>query len=86
MADIRHAVLERREYAGRHSAARLLSTIEDAVTLLRQRPDIGTQRTDLTAQPVRFWPVERFWIVYTARPFQVVRFLGARRDVAALLG
>lgn len=86
LAEIRAAVLERRDYAGRDSATRLLMAIEGAVTALRRHPELGTIRKDLTEHPVRFWPVERYWIVYTARPFQVVRFLGAQRDIAALLG
>jgi len=84
-SDLRVFILDRREYAGLQSARRLLTAFQDAVVLLRRHPEMGAIRDDLTARPVRFWPVERYWIVYTVRPFYVVRVLGAQRDVVALL-
>ena len=56
--------------------------------LIGDNPGIGHVRDDLTDQPVRFWAVFSYLIIYdpVPRPVQVVRVLHGARDLAALLG
>ncbi len=44
-------------------------------------------REDLTDEPLRFWPVRRYLIVYRpdSDPLEIVRVLSAYRDVKKLL-
>lgn len=55
---------------------------------LGESPGIGHLRQDLAVEPLRFWTVHNFLIVYRpeARPIQVVRVLHGARDVQAILG
>lgn len=50
-------------------------------------PAIGHLREDLTDEPLRFWPVRRYLIVYRSDsdPLEIVRVLSAYRDVKKLL-
>ena len=69
------------------AADRVEQEIEKAVSLLARNPEIGHVRRDLTSQPVRFWPVCSYLIIYdpAARPLEIARILSGYRDVAALL-
>lgn len=69
------------------AAERFLLATEKAFRMLAKRPALGHRRPDLTPRDVRFWPVQRrFLVVYRgAAPLQVVRVLSAYRDVAAIL-
>jgi antitoxin ParD1/3/4/toxin ParE1/3/4 len=55
--------------------------------LLAQHPLLGHLREDLADEPLRFWPVYSYLIIYRAekRPIQVVRVLHGARDVKRLL-
>ena len=49
-------------------------------------PGLGHLREDLADEPLRFWPVYAFLIIYRpARPLEVLRVLHAARDVRRLL-
>ena len=65
----------------------ILSEIRKALRFLSSTPGAGHGREDLTDQPVKFWPVLSFLIVYDPglRPIGVARVLHASRDVASLL-
>lgn len=69
------------------AADRWVDKLEKAMQLLAQMPAIGHTRKDLTDQPVRFWPVGRYLIIYRPerQPIEIVRLVSAYRDVTALL-
>lgn len=64
-----------------------LAVIEKAIRRLAEMPSLGHVRRDLTDQPMLFWPVGRYLIIYRAerRPIEVVRIFSAYRDVPKLL-
>lgn len=68
------------------AADRNEQTLRSAITLLAGRPGIGHLRQDLTDQPVRFWPVDDYLIIYgySGRRLEVVRVLHGARDVTRL--
>jgi hypothetical protein len=49
---------------------------------------MGHYRGDLVAEPLRFWRVREYLIIYRSekRPLEIVRVLHAKRDVRALPG
>lgn len=88
--EARDDLLEIWEYIARDNldaADRVEREIQEAVSLLSRHPDLGHLRPDLTSQPVRFWPVRSFLIIYDskARPLEIVRILSGYRDIASLL-
>jgi plasmid stabilization system protein ParE len=54
---------------------------------LAKTPDLGHYRSDLVSEPLRFWRVREYLIIYRSekRPLEIVRVLHAKRDVQALL-
>jgi antitoxin ParD1/3/4/toxin ParE1/3/4 len=54
---------------------------------LAQSPPIGHLREDLTEEPVRFWSVHSYLIVYDpeTQPLQILRILHGARDVRRIL-
>jgi len=65
--------------------------IDELFTSLRrlaQTPGMGHFRSDLAAEPLRFWRVRSYLIIYRSekRPIEIVRILHAARDVQAILG
>ena len=69
-------------------ARHVLGHIQRGMELIGDNPGIGHVRDDLTDQPVRFWAVFSYLIIYdpVPRPVQVVRVLHGARDLANLLG
>lgn len=69
------------------AAFALLDVLFQAMDNLSDNPMMGHKREDLTAKPVRFWPVKwHYLIVYTASsPIEIVRVLSGYRDIATLL-
>jgi plasmid stabilization system protein ParE len=69
------------------AADRVMQEIREAITMLARNPELGHLRKDLTSQPVRFWPIYSYLIIYdpAVRPLEVVRILSGYRDVATLL-
>ena len=59
----------------------------DAMRRLGKTPGMGHFRSDLAKEPVRFWQVRKFLIIYRREkaPIEIVRVLHAARDVAAIL-
>jgi plasmid stabilization system protein ParE len=70
--------------AGRRLARYVLEEIAAAFRLLVAHPEAGHFRRDLTALPVKFWPVFSY-LMSTIRPLAIVRAARGRRDVAAII-
>ena len=68
-------------------ADRIESVIRDKIAFLAGNPGAGHSRKNLTDQPVKFFPVYWYLIVYRpdTKPLQVVSILHGRRDVEQLL-
>ena len=62
----------------RTAARKVLAQIRAACRLLAQRPTLGHWRTDLASEPLRFWPVYSYLIIYRpeSKPIEVVRVNG----------
>ncbi|MBM3748257.1 MAG: type II toxin-antitoxin system RelE/ParE family toxin [Acidobacteria bacterium] len=69
------------------AATQVRTKLRDAMRGLAERPGMGHLREDLADEPLRFWPVYSYLIIYRieARPLQIVRVLHASRDVHKLL-
>ena len=69
-------------------ADRVSAEIVEAFHKLARAPGLGHFRSDLSEEPLRFWAVRKFLIVYRseAKPIQIVRVLHGARDVQAILG
>jgi plasmid stabilization system protein ParE len=81
---------EIRDYIARDStsaARRVLADLRVAMRRLAEMPEIGHVRQDLADEPLRFWPVYSYLIIYRpdSRPLEVVRVLSGYRDIAELL-
>ena len=68
-------------------ADRVESVIRDKIVYLAERPGRGHWRKDLTNEPLKFFPIYSYLIVYRPEtsPLQVVAILHGRRDVEELL-
>lgn len=66
---------------------RIESAIRDRIVLLARTPGAGHWRRDLTEQPVKFFPIYSYLIVYRpeTKPLQVVSILHGHRDVGEIL-
>lgn len=70
-----------------NAARRVLAELRGAMRKLAEMPEMGHYRRDLADEPLRFWPVYSYLIIYRseARPLQVVRILHGARDIRRLL-
>ncbi|HEV7403526.1 MAG TPA: type II toxin-antitoxin system RelE/ParE family toxin [Chthoniobacteraceae bacterium] len=68
-------------------ADRLRDELFTAFAKLARTPGIGHFRSDLAAEPLRFWQVRQYLIIYRSqrRPIEIARVLYVKRDVQALL-
>jgi plasmid stabilization system protein ParE len=68
-------------------ADRVESAIREKIAYLSGRPGAGHWRKDLTDEPVKFFSIYSYLIVYRpeTKPLQVVAILHGGRDVAELL-
>lgn len=78
------------DYISRDSpdaARRVRQELRSAMKKLAEMPQMGHYRPDLADEPLRFWPVYSYLIIYRAevQPLQVVRVLHGARDVRRLL-
>jgi antitoxin ParD1/3/4/toxin ParE1/3/4 len=73
--------------AGKSVARYVLQSLRDAIRLLGERPGIGHSREDLTDEPLKFWPVFSYLIIYdpAPRPIEIVRVVHGNRDVEQML-
>jgi toxin ParE1/3/4 len=68
-------------------ARRVLAEIRAACARLADHPHLGHPREDLTDQPVCFWLVRTYDIIYRpeTRPLEIVRIVHSARDLPHLL-
>ena len=76
-----------RQRADVEIADRVEAVIRQKIDLLARNPGSGHSRSDLTDEPVRFFPVYSYLIVYRpeSKPLQVVAILHGSRDVEQIL-
>lgn len=69
------------------AADRVREEIFAACEMLAEVPGMGHLRQDLADEPLRFWPVYSYLIIYRpeATPLEIVRVLHGARDVKHLL-
>jgi plasmid stabilization system protein ParE len=69
-------------------ADRMISEIVSGFHAVATTPGIGHFRSDLSEEPLRFWIVRKYLIVYRteAKPVEIVRVIHSARDVQAMLG
>lgn len=84
-------IQEIRAYCLKEADARIarhvLGEIEKAFQFLATTPGAGHARADLTDEPVKFWAVLSYLVVYDPRitPVSIARVLHGRRDIEAML-
>lgn len=88
--EARDDLREIRDYIARdnvEAARRVLRELHTAMRHLAEMPQMGHVREDLAEEPLRFWPVYSYLIIYRpdSRPLQVVRVLSGYRNVPELL-
>lgn len=72
--------------AGIETANRVEAKLYDTFASLATTPGQGHQRADLTKDPVLFFTVYQYMIVYRARtPLEIVRVLHGKRNVRRIL-
>jgi plasmid stabilization system protein ParE len=69
------------------AAQRVRREMRDSMRKLARTPEMGHFRRDLCDEPLRFWQVYSFLIIYRpeTRPLQILRVLRAARDVRTIL-
>lgn len=80
LMEIRRCLLQA---GGPELARHVLGEVREKLRFLAGQPGAGHRRTDLTDEPVKFWPVFSYLIVYdpAQRPIGVARVLHASRDL-----
>lgn len=68
------------------AARKVRLALFDGCQRLAENPRIGHTREDLTDQPVLFWPVGSYLIIYDpqTKPLSVVRVVHGARDIPGL--
>ena len=68
-------------------ADRIRDELFHAFGELVKMPGMGHYRSDLASEPLRFWRVRDYLIIYRSNkaPLEIVRVLHGKRDVQALL-
>jgi antitoxin ParD1/3/4/toxin ParE1/3/4 len=81
--DIKEYLVKR---GGAILARHVLGEIRHALQFLATTPGVGHSREDLTDEPVKFWPVFSYLIVYdpAMKPLGIARVLHASQDLAAM--
>ena len=69
-------------------ADRMRDEIFRGIRKIARNPGLGHLRRDLADEPLKFWRVRRYLIIYRTKPLllEIVRVLHGARDVAAILG
>ena len=70
------------------AARQVRDELREAMRRLADFPGIGHLRADVTDEPLRFWAVHSYLIVYRpeTRPLQVIRVLHGARDLPPNIG
>ena len=70
-----------------HATDAVLDALRDALRRIAETPRLGHLREGLVDEPLRFYPVWSYLVVYRpSDPVEIVRVLHAARDVAQALG
>jgi antitoxin ParD1/3/4/toxin ParE1/3/4 len=71
----------------REAAKRVRGELRAAMRMLADSPGMGHARDDLTPEPVRFWSIYSYLIVYKpdSKPLEILRVLHGARDVGSVL-
>jgi plasmid stabilization system protein ParE len=69
------------------AADRWIGKLFDAFESLARNPRMGHKREDLTSQPVLFWPVSAYLILYRVREdrIEIVAVTQGSRDIPSFL-
>lgn len=69
-------------------ADRIVGEVLSAFRDLAKSPGIGHLRRDLSEEPLRFWTVRKYLVIYRSEnaPLEIVRVLHGARDVQAIIG
>lgn len=69
------------------AADRMIDMLFAAFEQLAALPGLGHRREDLTNQPLRFWTVEAYLVIYRAErtPIEIVAVTRGGRDIPRLL-
>ena len=83
LQEITSFIAEQNPNAARQLAARLFAAFET----LAQTPGIGHSRRDLTIEPVLFWSLDRYVVIYreTVLGIQIVAVSQGSRDLPRLI-
>lgn len=70
------------------AADRVRDELFAAFQKLAKVPGIGHFRRDLASEPIRFWSVRSYLIIYRSekKPIEIARVLHGARDVQSILG
>lgn len=73
--------------SGPERAHAVLDALLKAAELIAEYPSIGHLREDLVDEPVRFWPVYSYLLIYRpeTRPVEFIHVVSGSRHIAALL-
>jgi plasmid stabilization system protein ParE len=68
-------------------ADRMIAEILEGIHTIARTPCIGHLRSDLSDEPLHFWVVRKYLIIYRAEkaPVEIVRVLHGASDVRAIL-
>ena len=69
------------------AAKRVRTKLGEAMRQLAEMPSVGHLREDLADEPLRFWSVYSYLIVYRpdTEPLQIIRVLHGARDIKTIL-
>ena len=69
------------------AADKMIDELYENIHRLVEMPGLGHLREDLASEPLRFWPVRHYLIIYRphVKPIEIVRVLSGYRDIQALL-
>lgn len=69
------------------AADKVINDLRLAMHKLADLPGMGHLRVDLAEEPLRFWPVHSYLIIYrfSSKPLGIVRILHGARDVRTIL-
>ncbi len=69
------------------AALRVFDRFMEVFAALAANPHLGHYREDLTARPLRFFPVFTYLVIYLPEttPLQIIRVLSCARDVESLI-
>lgn len=72
--------------AGADVSERVAAEFERSFRLLAGNPHIGHRREDLVQDPVRFWTVFSYHVIYSpeAEPLLIVRIIHSKREFASI--